>query len=287
MNPTAVKLSPRSLASIPGPQKRGTEGTLIWVGTGHRDRGHPPYFAKSGMRESRPAVLHTPWFLRGRVRGLPLFRWRCKKQVLRRSSGQAFDSTFAALLMNSGKSKCRSFDSAEKRFAPNERGRKCRISQRPYRARDRIGQSPRTALRLSWAIFPASLRDAKESRSSLDVTPAARRAAQDDRREGAGRVGVGSPRMSAAAQKTNSKANAGPSTRYRSLPDERVPVGRSWSPTHSPEKRRMDVAPREFVGDSGCSFTAITRGASWGAQDDSVTSKKQVLWLRCRTLRSG
>jgi hypothetical protein len=31
----------------------------------------------------------------------------------------------------------------------------------------------------------------------------------------------------------------------------------------------------EFVGDSGCSFTAITRGASWGAQDDSVTSKSR------------
>jgi hypothetical protein len=30
------------LAAITGPQPRGTGGTLIRIGTGHRDRGHPP-----------------------------------------------------------------------------------------------------------------------------------------------------------------------------------------------------------------------------------------------------
>ena len=29
-------------ASLPGPQKRGTGGTLSVVWNGHRDRGHPP-----------------------------------------------------------------------------------------------------------------------------------------------------------------------------------------------------------------------------------------------------
>jgi hypothetical protein len=38
VNPTAVKCE----SSIPGPQKRGTGGTLILVYKGHRDWHHPP-----------------------------------------------------------------------------------------------------------------------------------------------------------------------------------------------------------------------------------------------------
>jgi hypothetical protein len=36
--------------AIPGPQRRGTGGTLIWDWKGHRDRGHPPVDFPSGMQ---------------------------------------------------------------------------------------------------------------------------------------------------------------------------------------------------------------------------------------------
>ena len=43
--PTDASKPPRRTAggwSLPGPQKRGTGGTLIVIEYDHRDRGHPP-----------------------------------------------------------------------------------------------------------------------------------------------------------------------------------------------------------------------------------------------------
>ena len=70
------------------------------------------------------------------------------------------------------------------RSAPDERGWKCRISPRPYGARDRAELHPRAALRLPWAILAASLREAMEPVHLWTQLVATSQAAQDDTRDG-------------------------------------------------------------------------------------------------------
>jgi len=52
---------PAISATITGPQLRGTGGTLTWVGTGHRDRGHPPFSAVESRFSVSPRPFHLNW----------------------------------------------------------------------------------------------------------------------------------------------------------------------------------------------------------------------------------
>jgi len=52
----------RSLSHpLPGPQKRGTGGTLNSAGKSHRDRGHPPASQLAGR--NKPEAIRPPWAL--------------------------------------------------------------------------------------------------------------------------------------------------------------------------------------------------------------------------------
>jgi len=59
----------------PGPQLRGTGGTLIVVWKGHRDRGHPPALHDGESASRRTRKLHRRFFLNA-------FRGKRKENIL-------------------------------------------------------------------------------------------------------------------------------------------------------------------------------------------------------------